>query len=245
MRKGRWLLLSLMVWVSPHTFADYFLKFETSGASHNLATALSSNSAAWIEVSIVDDFPTDGPVHFENTHIGAFTKVVDAQNSKTQDVDYTKFYVAGVPRSVTVIGTGDGARNVVSFGDPGAFKLPGFVPGIVLPDGLLVTTGLSMDFVSNVFGIYLAASMPVRTIGDTSRTFGIPASTTNDAAKPDGLWLNVGSADWSRCLVGYGPASTSGSGVVSLQSVSYNNDTENCRTYVMAKGKITHVIRFE
>lgn len=239
----RFLIFVYLLFVSLQSHAMYYLKFTTSGAVHNSTTSFVSDANTWIDVSVIDTYPTDGPVHFYGSMTGAF---VNYQNLKT-NVDYANFYFADVPRSVTFFDKSDGSQIVITHGDPvKRFPAP-TTPAFLMPDGLLVTAGMSADYDADLLKIFMAATMPVRSMSDVAYTgpetsvFGIP-------------WVQSGSivhydanTDYRQnCKVGWAPAMDDGKGFTMLQTVPYGgaNNGEICYTTVMSRGQISHVVLF-
>ncbi len=176
MKKGFWLGLFL-VWISPHTFADYYLKFETSGGTFDYSTPIqNTGTASTVEVSIVDTPANDGRVHWPNSMVGAranvyyrtvFSSNTTAFASAGTEDDKKVFYVAGVPRSVTVRSPNGGTNTVITHGEaPEPFTS---APNFLLPDGLLVAAGLSYYYYRKSNGtitrnnkVFMVAAPPVR-----------------------------------------------------------------------------------
>ena len=238
MNKGLWLVVFWSLFaVSPHTFADYYLKFETSGGSHNPDTLFSTNTNTWIKVSIVDVYPTDGPVHYPGSNTGAFTRF----NNKVNGTDHLRFYYAEVPRSVTIIDKSDGTRTTVKAGDdPETFDgAPS--PAFYMPDTMLITTGLSQDFNADIFKVDMAATMPMTLYGDQGNPFGI-AFKSGSNYRWDYSYFNH-----SGCAMGWAPSFTHGEEYTMVQAVSTGTggNGKSCYGAVMSKGKISHVIRFQ
>lgn len=239
MKKGFRLVLICLVWVSPHTFADYFLKFETSGGSHDPDTLFSANTNAWIKLSIVGTYPTDGPVHYPGSHTGAFTRY---NHLKTVGVDHTRFYFAEVPRSVTIINKSDGAKSTITEGDVPVTFAGAPSPAFYMPDSLLVTTGLSKDFVADVFNVFMAAAMPVSRYGDQGNPFGIINKSGSNYTETYSRLH-----DTAVCASGWAPSSTDGDGFTMVQAVNHGagGNGSICYARMMSKGKISHVVRYQ
>ena len=147
----------------------YYLKFEVQGGSHDAATTLASNAAANVTVSIVSTHPTDGPVHWKNSMIGA--SVTDNGTGQSNqvyqknqgDLNNTTFYFADVPRTLTVVDNASGVPALVKFGTTQTFT---GAPSFLLPDGLLVAPAVarthSTAWPYEFFEVFLSAAMPVR-----------------------------------------------------------------------------------
>lgn len=164
MRFRTWMTFLCLVVLSPNAQADYYLKFETSGVNHvHSSGALSSDSNAWMKVSIVDSYPTGQPIHFEGSDTGTVPINTAA--------DTAVFYVADVPRSVTILEKSSGAKQTLSAGDA---PLPfSNAPSFLLPHRLLVATG--MQRLASYGKIYIAAAMPVKSVAHsvpTANVFG-------------------------------------------------------------------------
>lgn len=191
-------------------FADYFLKFETSGATHDHTTLFSTDSNTWITVSIVDvSYPLYGPAHYPNTQIGAFTCWA-AENTGAEyktNVNHTKSYFAEVPRSLTILNLLDGTKTVITAGDGTFSFLPPATPAFLLPDGLLVTAGMSANWETDTFAIFMAATMAVRATAAHGRDFGIPELSTGS----NGYVASDSSTNSGHlCAVGWAPSGDDG-----------------------------------
>lgn len=238
MKKGCLLALVCQMWISPNALADYYLKFETSGASHDPETLFSANTNTWMRLSIVDTYPTNGPVHYPHSRTGAFTKI----GGKSQGVDHTFFYVADVPRSVTIVDKSDGSRARLDAGQtpvtyPGAPS-----PAFLMPDALLVTTGLSQDYDADVFKVFLAATMPVTAHTDRGNPFGVFEKNAQGNYR-----IDYNAIDQRACHSGWGEAGSNGGEFVMLQirATDVGISASRCHSSVMSKGAISHVILFK
>lgn len=178
MKNGFWLGFFL-VCISPHTFADYYLKFETVGGTFDYNTSIhNTGSAKTVNVSIVDAPANDGRVHWPRSMVGAKAKIyyraaysssttTFTSNTGGANQDKTVFYVADVPRSVTIHSSTGTSKTVITFGEtPQAF---GSAPNFLLPDGLLVAPGLSYYYNRSSNGsitknnkVFMVAAPPLR-----------------------------------------------------------------------------------
>lgn len=157
----KWIFIiwsNLAVFYGPVALADYYLKVTATGQRIDDTVVIASSTAADLAISVVGDFPTDGPVHFENSYLGSWVKTLRKESAH---VDNLNFYVAGVPRSITLLNVTDGGRQVITAGNP-PITLTG-APAILMKDGLLISPGLSR-YSGSKKEVYVAASMPSRMV---------------------------------------------------------------------------------
>ncbi|MBO6656868.1 MAG: hypothetical protein JJ934_08235 [Pseudomonadales bacterium] len=237
MRIRIWVTCLCLVVISPCALADY-LKFETSGGSHDPNTAFALNTNTWMKVSIVNTYPTDGPVHFPNSRTGAYTLYRASPFIKDTNVDYTSFYVADVPRSVTLIKKSDGTRQTITHGDPQPADFPGAPsPAFLLPSGLLVTTGLSADYEADVFRVFLAATMPSGSTANTNLVFGIPHTMGNNKTSKYSLAKG--------CTDGWAVSPKDGEGFTMMNPMAIVGFNAGCGSATMSEGTISHIVSYE
>lgn len=204
-------IVFLVSW--PARASDYYIKFETSGQQHTYGPSLESNAHAWMKVSIVDTFPTNALVHYEGSRIVASAK----WHQKTT------FYVADVPRSIAIRNTATGARSTLTVGDS-PISYSG-APSFLLPDQLIVATGLSLSPGTSA-SIRIAADMPMR-----AHVYNNYFATSNSLVRQD------------TCASGW--THSTQAGVISMAEPEYNTSLSICQFQNQYKGKLSHVIKFE
>lgn len=231
--------------------AEYYLKFETSGAVLPNGTPLNSSGDAWITVSVVDlqTFPLDGPVHFPGDRSGAEVYYRNESGSyiKNVEVNYTKFYVAEVPRSLTVRNRSNGLRHVLTAG--GGAQTYTNAPAILLEDGLLVTTGIAfavaLDDLSYSQSIFITAAPP-RTIGavNTDENFTV-ASFPPAFSSLAHVFTRLQDRSYASCTTGWYNAGVEGNTIAMSQSNARPPPTGGCANHLIYLGRLSHVVRFE
>lgn len=220
--------LLCLLFVSP-VYADYYLKFETSGAALPDNTALNASNDAWLKVSIIDTYPTDGPVHYEGSETGAWPMYKHATYyTKTVGVNYLNFYYADVPRSLTLIDKTTGGKTVISVGDQ-PHPITG-APAVLLPDSTMVAPGVAVNDTS--YSIYIVAARPVKLMTDRYDL---------DPSAPD---LTNYITNHNRCLQGWMPSSVDAEGVNIVQCVN-NTTSDSLMTTFHYSGFLTHVVRLQ
>lgn len=227
--------LFLIVVITSSANADYYLKFTASGASLPNGTKLVDSTASWIDVSIIDTHPNDGPIHYENSLIGSYTKFnrtySPSINGYRGDHDNLYFYYEGVPKSVTIKNTNTGVKRVITAGNqPERFNN---APAFLLPDRLVVAPGLSViktgSSTTAVSGkIYVVASMPMRPV--VGYSYDATIFDNNIAAHIRQTELN--------CVEGW--TESHYKGAIAIWKV-----VETCQSFQMFAGDLSHVIKFE
>lgn len=206
----------------------YFLKFETSGATLT-ASNLASDTGSWVNVSIVTSVGSDGQVHWPGGTTGSdisykYYRYYNSSNItnhgySNSSSDKKVFYVADVPRSISIV-TSDGVgTQIISVGDtPVPFNA---APSFLLPDGFVVSAGLSSYYHYNPSSsnpgpfshkkIYIAADSSVKVLN------------VSGVACPKG-WVFKGSKIQHSV-----PFAINGT----------------CGEWITYSGSLTHVIKFE
>lgn len=222
----------LLVSVSQAFAAEYFLKFEASGSTIGATDSVLSSSVTWLKLSIVEGFPTDGPIHFKRTRTGSYTKYVESNRQKALGVDNVYFYVADVPRSIMLTRLSDGSKEEIKHGQ--APKTYANGPAFLMEDGLLVAPGISFDDSSGseVYKVFVAATMPVVT------AFG-HHEIDPSGFSPDSITINP-----DECAQGWFQSGVDGNGVIMVQAINRDTNTR-CIKRAMYSGYITHIVREE
>lgn len=225
----------LLLLVSSHSYATiYYLKFTSSGATHDGTSTFKDNVGAYLEVSIVDSFPTDGPVHWKNSQTGSFTFENANKHKKIEGTtNNLHYYYADVPRSITIIDNSSGTQTTITHGNaPVKFSS---APSFLLPDGMLVAPGLS----HNPRKIYVAAAMPIRRLPAYEPFSGYDFRGGLRYKK------DTGKNDFS-CLQGWSESVRVVGEVEIWQAVyDYLNSTSvdgQCATSKIYRGKLSHIV---
>ena len=214
----------------------YYLKFEASGATHDSVNQLSANSEAWIKVSIVDSHPTNGPVHWENSDIGSWTKDLYSGSGKTlwknRLVNNYQFYYANVPRSITIINNDNGNATKITAGDA-AQQFNG-APSFLSPDGLLVAPGMARQS-NGVLRIYVAAATRIKSI---------PYETAAYGYKGFPKWIHDGQDMDSVCLQGWTESMDKPTFAEIWQAVKYTESGfgAHCTSTLIYHGNLSHIV---
>lgn len=223
------LILATVLWC-PNLFAEYYLKFTATGASLGSNQKIYENGAGLLKVSIVENFPTDGPIHFKNSRIGSWTKYVNSSSgSKTAGVDNLNFYVADVPRSISIQNLVDGANTLITAGEtPVDFDN---APAFLLEDGLVVAPGISDHGSGGPYEVYVAAAMPATAVTG-SRSLDVDDFTQTDVRIAN-----------ETCVEGWFQSGTRGDHIEIWQVVGESGSGNDCFSVSMYGGKISHVVR--
>lgn len=224
----------IMLLASGHAHAKiYYLKFTSSGASHSHINVFKDNAGAWLEVSIVDSHPTDGPIHWKNSQTGSFTGESSSGHKKRYGTfNNLHFYYGDVPRSLTLINNATGTPTKITAGDaPVRFSS---APSFLLPDGLLVASGVSQHPTRN---IYVVAAMPIRYI---------PATDSYEHVEYRGNWSfhrDQGKND-RNCLQGWTEAALTIGAVEIWQAVESSNSSADgkCASSRIFRGPLSHIV---
>ena len=226
----------LLLFLSPLAQAEYYLRFTASGAPLAQGELFKDSSDTWLELTIIQGHPSDGPVHYEGSLIGSELKVIRSNNGSAYreiGVDHVNFYVADVPRSITIIDNSNGgSKFTLSYGDDPE-RLVG-TPSVLMPDGLLVAPGLSADYRPDpdIQNIYVAAAMPKRPYTGTDKI--------TPAIFPQDGWATLG----STCYHGWQTGTTDGESVEIWQAIARKNNSY-CDSVAVYSGYLTHVVRYE
>ncbi len=224
----------LLMLVCGQSYATiYYLKFTSSGASHSGNSTFKDNAGAWLEVSIVDTHPTDGPIHWKNSQTGSFTgESASGHKKRYGTYNNLQFYYADVPRSLTVIENSSGTPTTITAGSsPVRFTS---APSFLLPDGLLVASGVSQYPARN---IYVIAAMPIRFIPATDSYEHIEYrgnhSYHRDSGKND-----------RNCLQGWTEAALTMGSVEIWQAVESSNSSADgkCASSRIYRGPLSHIV---
>lgn len=244
-----WLLrvfVYCLVLSSPAALADYYLKFEASGAALPIGTPLSTSNDAWLRLSIVDSYPQDGPIHYAGDNAIAEVSFRDYHGyfEKNTDVDYTTFYVADVPRSIQLVNRSTSTPTILSFGDT-PITLSN-APAVVLGDGTMIAPGVAFVVPVSQSGysqsIYIAASPP-RSLGGEP----LDANYTRSNFPPTFSNISLESAlrdTQEHCTSGWHHGGVEGQAVMMWQA-TYAPVNKGCQSYLIYVGKVSHVVRYQ
>lgn len=151
------IVLSGSAITSESAAAEYYLKFTTSGSAIS-SDNLQSQSAAWVDVSVVTSVGSDGNVHWPNSEVGSdVSYYISYYGNKTlPGANKNSFYVADVPRSITITEHDGASSMTITAGDaPKRFSLG---PSFLLPDGFLVAPGVNKTNATTRYVRMVAAS---------------------------------------------------------------------------------------
>ena len=212
------------------SLADYYLKFTATGGS-STTHDLSQDPLAVLSLSIVDTHPTSELIHEKGSGIVALTKVNSAAlayGTGQQGVDNLNFYVADVPRSLTIKNRLTGQKSVISVDDPNPTPFVG-APAFLMSDGMVVAPGLSQAGSPRKF--YVASGMPAHQF---SAFWG---NGTDLGAASDLGW----SGTEARCTSGWQQSMWRGDQIVIMQAMAGAGSTP-CRSVTVYAGKLSHVV---
>lgn len=247
-----WIFVCLL-WLPPQVHADYYLKIETSGNSLPYNTLLKNNGNAWLQLSIVEDHPLDGPIHYLGDRRGAEVSFRNhsGQYLKDVNVNYLRFYVAEVPRSLTLKKIAAEQVTTITAG-AGSTTLTN-APALLFKDGLLVTTGVSFEMnTSNTAvsqSIYIAAGMPSPIVSYSAQGHG-GGQFTPDTFPLLGPDLSLFSAKLfstrptTHCASGWQKGIIDGRSV-ELWQAAPDSSGVGCLSTLVYVGTISHAVRFE
>lgn len=233
------LLLSQGAFAVTASASEYFIKFTTSGGRLTHSVALATSTHAWMDVSVVDAYPTDGPVHYPGSQVGATTRyTVTNKGWKTAGVDYKNFYFAKAPRSISIRQkSSSGGTTVITHGNS-PVRFTG-APSFLMPDQLVVATGMSITDSNNgtIFDgyIHISAAMPMKMLPFMSDTVFSPSAAGQQISN------RFCAQGWSEAVENPGLSK-----IRILQSVmSMVPGEPGCVSTVSYYADLSHVILFE
>lgn len=227
-------LLLVTISLSDIALSDYYLKFEATGATHPSNQSLGADTNAYLFVSIVDTYPTDGPIHFENSNIGSrvYVQTVNYHNKDTT-LSNRWFYVADVPRSVELMNLATGGRETISFGD--SPKQLNNAPALLLPDGLVVASGFEDN--NYVQKNFVVAAMPAHMTAAPHQP--VSFQSARDPTNTNSYYVAT-----HFCVDGWNDSVLNKNAIEIWQTVPHKTAGNACLGFQSFSGPLTHRISF-